>query len=65
MPQIDNNVDNICNSYNESSNNMYEKFFKKRLITVPVSHFITQSVFPQQQPPPRQCRVGLSLLIGG
>lgn len=39
MPQIDNYVDNICNSYNESSNNMYEKFFKKRLITVPVSHF--------------------------
>lgn len=38
MPQIDNNVDNICNSYNESSNNMYENFFKKRLITVPVSH---------------------------
>lgn len=25
-------------SYNESSNNMYENLFKKRLITVPVSH---------------------------
>lgn len=47
MPQIDNNVDNICNGYIESSN-MYEKFLKKRLITVPVSHFLSHNhYFPK------------------
>lgn len=47
MPQVNNNVDNNCNSYNEIC--MKKALKKQTLITVPVNSFITQS-FSQQLP---------------